>query len=185
VADVFSVLAADHERILALSNQLTGGSSAPADRPKERKAMADRLVMELSRHEVIEEMLFWPAVRERADDGAQMSAMALSQERTGKRALNELIHVSPGNEEFDTLTHTIAALLREHISYEQNIVWPKLRLRLSDGEASRLGDDLERAKRTAPTRPHPHVPANPGLLKTVGPVAALLDKARNTVIRRG
>jgi hypothetical protein len=182
---VFSVLAADHERILALSNRLTGGSSVPPDWPVKRKAIADQLVMELSRHEVVEEMVFWPAVRERADDGAEMTATALQQERTGKRILNELARTSPGNEEFDTLTHTVAAMLREHISYEQNIVWPKLRLRLSAEDALRLGDALERAKRTAPTRPHPHVPANPRLLKTVAPVAAVLDRARNTVIRHG
>jgi hemerythrin-like domain-containing protein len=183
VADVFAVLTADHDRILALSNQLTGGPAVPPDEPEERKAIAGELVEMLSRHEVIEEMLFWPAVREHADDGDQMSQVALEQEKTGKRMLNELVHTSPGNEEFDTLTQALAGLLREHISYEQNIVWPKLRLRLSEEEAHRLGEDLQRASHTAPTRPHPHVPPDPRLLRTAAPAMALLDKARNAVIR--
>ncbi len=54
---------------------------------------------------------------------------------------------------FDTLANTAAANLREHISYEQNIVWPKLRLRLSDEEACRLGDELDRARQTRPPGP--------------------------------
>lgn len=184
MADVFHVLAADHDRIFALADQLTGSKSVPPDKPKERKAIADELVMELSRHEVVEEMLFWPVVRERLDSGAEMCQIALDQEKNGKRVLNEIVHVAPGNEEFDTLAHTVAASLREHISYEQNIVWPKLRLNLSDEDAARLGQEIEDAKRVAPTRPHPHVPADPGLLKTVAPVAAVLDRARNAVIRR-
>ena len=184
MADVFSVLAADHYRILALSNQLTGGSSVPPDEPKKRKAVADELVMELSRHEVAEEMLLWPAVRERVDDGAQICRTALDQEKTSKRVLNELVHTKPGNEEFDTLVNTVAAELREHISYEQNIVWPKLRLRLSQPEALGLGAEIERARRRAPNRPHPHVPPDPGLLRKVAPAAAALDRMRNAFVRR-
>jgi hypothetical protein len=129
-------------------------------------------------------MLLWPVVRDRADDGAALRAAALEQEATGKRLLNELVKTSPGNEEFDTLTHSVAAMLREHVSYEQNIVWPRLRLRLSAEEASRLGAEAERAKRQAPTRPHPHVPAHPNLLKRIGPAAAVLDRARNAPVRR-
>jgi hypothetical protein len=184
VEDVFTVLAADHDRILALSGRLTGGASPPLAGPRERKAVADELVMELSRHEVVEEMLLWPAVRDRADDGGELSAVALEQEAAGKRLLNELVKTSPGNEEFDTLTHSVAALLREHISYEQNIVWPRLRLRLSAEEARQLGARAERARRQAPTRPHPHVPPRPGLLKRIGPVAAMLDRVRDAAVRR-
>jgi iron-sulfur cluster repair protein YtfE (RIC family) len=183
MADVFTVLAADHDRIFALSNKLTGTSAPPPDRPKERKAIAGQLVMDLSRHEVVEEMLLWPAVRERVDDGPQICEIALEQEHNGKRLLNELVHVAAGSEEFDTLANAVAASLREHISYEQNIVWPKLRLRLTGEEARRLGAEIEQAKRRAPTRPHPHVPPNPSLLKTLAPAAAVLDKARNALIR--
>jgi iron-sulfur cluster repair protein YtfE (RIC family) len=182
--DVFSVLKAGHDRILTLSGQLTGPSRIPPDRPRERKAIANQLVMELSRHEAVEEMVFWPAVRERVDGGAAICEVALDQESTGKRLLNELLHVSAGNEEFDTLTQAVAASLREHISYEQNIVWPKLRLRVTDEEARTLGAEMERAGRLAPTRPHPHVPPNPALLRKLSPAAAILDRARNALIRR-
>jgi hypothetical protein len=115
----------------------------PRDQPEERKAIADQLVMELSRHEAVEEMLLWPAVRERADHGEQMCEIALDQERVGKRVLNELVH-----------------------------------------KARRLGAEIERAKRLAPTRPHPHVPPNPKLLRRLAPAAAVLDRARNAMIRR-
>jgi iron-sulfur cluster repair protein YtfE (RIC family) len=183
VADLFAVLAADHERILGLTQQLTGGSADPPVGPKGRKAIATQLVAELSRHEAAEEIVFWPLVAGRLDDGESMAGVALDQESAGKRVLSELVRVSPGNEEFGSLTHTVAAHLREHITYEQNVVWPKLQLRLSDSESAELGDKLERVERRAPARPHPHVPADPRVLKTVGPAAALLDRARNALTR--
>jgi iron-sulfur cluster repair protein YtfE (RIC family) len=136
--------------------------------PAERKAIADHLVAELSRHEAAEEMIFWPVVRERLAGGAAMTETGLDQEPPGKRMLSELIHVSPGDEEFSTLTHAVAAHLREHITYERNVVWPKLELHLATGEARALGDRLASARRCAPARPHPHVPADPALLKAVG-----------------
>lgn len=184
MADLFSALSADHDRILALVAELTGGSAEPAAGPKQRKRIAGHLVEELSRHEVAEEIVFWPLVRERLEDGEPMIEVALDQESAGKRTLNELVHVSPGNEEFDTLAHTVAAHLREHITYEQNVVWPKLELKLTRQEREELGGKFERAERLAPVRPHPHMPADPRLLKTVGPAAAVLDRARN-VLRRG
>ncbi len=182
--DVFTVLAADHERILALSGRLTGRAEPAPAGPRERKAVADELVMELSQHEVAEEMLLWPVVRANAEDGQELCATGLEQEAAGKRLLNELVKTSPGNEEFDTLTHSVAAMLREHISYEQNIVWPRLRLKLSQEEARRLGAEIAQAKRRAPARPHPHVPARPELLKRLAPAAAVLDRARNAMVRR-
>jgi hypothetical protein len=41
------------------------------------------------------------------------------------------------------------------------------------------------AKKSAPTRPHPHTPASPGVLKTVGAAAAVTDKARDAMTGRG
>jgi iron-sulfur cluster repair protein YtfE (RIC family) len=184
LADLFAVLAADHERIFALSNRLTGASALPPDEPGRRKAVADELVMELSRHEIVEEMLLWPAVRERVDDGAEICATALDQEHYGKRALNELVHVRAGNEEFDDLANTIASHLRKHITYEENIVWPKLRRKLTGDEANRLGAEARQAERLAPTRPHPHLPPDTRLLRTMAPAAALLDRVRNLFVRR-
>jgi Hemerythrin HHE cation binding domain len=183
MADLFEVLAEAHDRIFGLANELTGGASDPLATPKERKAIADRLVAELSRHEAAEEMIFWPLVRERVADGESMTGVALDQEKVGKRVLNELVHVSPGDEEFGSLTHTVAARLREHITYEQNVVWPKLQLCLSKAERAELGQRFARTQRWAPVRPHPHVPPKPALLKAVAPAAAILDRARNLFYR--
>ena len=45
------------------------------------------------------------------------------------------------------------------------------------------GDQLA-GKATAPTRPHPHTPPSPGVLKAAGPAEAAADRARDVVTHR-
>ncbi len=63
-------------------------------------------------------------------------------------------------------------------------MWPPLREALSPEQADELGDKLEAGKSTAPTRPHPHTPPSPGVLKAAGPAVAAADRARDAVTHR-
>lgn len=180
-----ALLAADHERILELSTWLTGGAGDPPPDLRERQHVAEQLVMEVSRHDAAEEQLFWPLVRRRVPGGDDLARAALEQEGGAKRLLHELGHMSPGDEDFRTLCFRVASHLRDQLTYEQNQIWPKLQLHVPNEELEQLGERLELAKRTAPTRPHPHLPADPKLLATVGTAVAFVDRARDAVTRRG
>ena len=69
--------------------------------------------------------------------------------------------------------------------FEETLVWPGLRTALNSERAAELGTQIAEGKKTAPTRPHPHTPASPGVLKTAGPAAAVADKARDAMTGRG
>ena len=56
----------------------------------------------------------------------------------------------------------------DHIAYEQEVVWPLVQGAVRHDELVRLGDQLEAAKKIAPTRPHPDTPPSPGVSKTMG-----------------
>ena len=58
---------------------------------------------------------------------------------------------------------------RKHIAFEETQVWPGLRTVLPTETAADLGTKIAEGKKTAPTRPHPHTPPSPGVLKTAGP----------------
>ena len=66
------VLAADHAEVKALLAELEHGPDEPAGTDQDgldlRKRMTQALVIEASRHEALEEMFFWPAVREHHPD---------------------------------------------------------------------------------------------------------------------
>ncbi|MBV8997306.1 MAG: hypothetical protein JO287_27250 [Pseudonocardiales bacterium] len=48
---------------------------------------------------------------------------------------------------------------------------------MSDQARRELGEELLAAKNLAPTRPHPHTPASPGVLKTAGVAAATVTRS--------
>ena len=73
---------------------------------------------------------------------------------------------------------------REHIEFEQEVVWPKLEAAVPREELEKIGQQLELAKKIAPTRPHPETPPNPLLLKTLGMLTAVLDHLRDAITGR-
>ena len=189
MADVFTVLAKDHEEVKGMLAELEKGptkaTGAGEDQLALRKRMAEELVIEESKHEALEEMYFWPAVREHLPDGETLAATATHQEQEGKEVLNKLDKLQPDEAEFEQLLAKFITDGREHIAFEETQVWPGLRTALSREQAEEIGTKIAEGKSTAPTRPHPNTPPSAGMLKTAGPVAAAADKMRDKVTGRG
>jgi len=152
----FDVLARDHEEVKRMLAELELGPTvavgANSDQLALRKKMVEQLVIEESRHEAVEEMYFWPAVREHLSDGEDLANQALAQEQEGKDILGRLDKLGPEDEAFETLLAQFASAGRAHIAFEETTVWPGLRDALSAAEADDLGRELEQGKETAPTR---------------------------------
>ena len=186
---VFEVLSRDHEEVKQMLSEFekgpTAANGASPDQLALRKKMAETLVIEESKHEAVEEMYFWPAVRDRLPDGGRLADEATGQEQQAKRVLDRLDRTGADDPEFEKLLGQFITAGREHIAFEEARVWPGLRSALTSTEAEELGEKLELAKKTAPTRPHPGTPPLPGVLKTTGPVVAVADKARDAVTGRG
>jgi hemerythrin-like domain-containing protein len=189
VSNVFDVLRKDHEevkRVLAeLESGPTAASGANPDLLVVREKMVEELIIEESKHEAVEEEYFWPAVRDRVPDGDRLADHAVEQEQAAKYVLNDLIGVKADDPKFEELVGAFITDGREHIAYEEDNVWPELRKTLSAEEAEELGRKIVEGKKLAPTRPHPHTPPKPGILKTAGPAVAAADRARDVVTGRG
>jgi len=186
---VFHVLGHDHDEVKRMLADLEAGPTAATGASDSdlarRKKMVEQLVIEESRHEAVEEMFFWPAVGDKIPDGGQFAGTAIEQEQEGKEVLDKLDKLDASEPEFEQLVTTTIQAGRGHIRYEETQVWPRLRTALSAQEAGDLGDKIEQGKKTAPTRPHPHVPASPTALKLVGPAVAAADRARDAASGRG
>lgn len=189
MSDVFDILAADHAEVKRLLTALEDSQGRPADVSDAvldaRKRIAQQLVIDSSKHEAAEEQYFWPTVRKHLSDGGRLADYAISQENEAKDLLDKLDGLRASDPEFDKLIRTFIPAAREHIEFEEDRVWPKLRAVLTSEEATDLGKQVARAKEHGPTRPHPHTPANPTVLKTVGSAAAVVDRLRDAVTGRG
>lgn len=187
--DVFEVLGQDHQEVKRMLAELEQGPTAATGASDNhlalRKKMVEQLIIEESKHEALEEMYFWPAVRDKLEDGDRVADTATGQEQEGKEVLAQLDKLAADQPEFEQLVSTFIAAGREHIGYEEGQVWPQLRSQLTPDEARRIGDKIAEGKKTAPTRPHPNTPASPGVLKTAGPAVAAADRARDAATGRG
>jgi hemerythrin-like domain-containing protein len=184
----FDVLASDHEQVKELLSHFEAAPAASGTNDSllaARKKMAETLVIEESKHEAVEEMYFWPVVREHLPDGDKLADKAIGQEQEGKGVLAKLDKLDADNPEFERLIAEFITAAREHIAFEETQVWPALRAVLSEEQSFKLGDKLAEGKKTAPTRPHPRTPASPGVLKAAGPAAAMADHARDAATGRG
>jgi Hemerythrin HHE cation binding domain len=186
--DAIEFLHADHERVLDMLARLEADGPAvagsDADHLRRRRDLVTELVVAESQHEAVEEQYFWPAVRSWLPDGERLAAHAVQQEQEAKHVLARLDKLSADEPEFERLVAQVIADGRAHIAYEQDEVWPKLRETATVQDMRKLGEQMAAAKKSAPTRPHPHTPASPGVLKTVGVAAAAMDKARDAATGR-
>ncbi|GAA0327564.1 hemerythrin domain-containing protein [Actinoallomurus spadix] len=187
--NVFDVLRKDHEEVKkALAELERGPTAATGASPEQlqiREKLVEQLIIEESKHEAVEEEYFWPAVRDKLPDGDRLADEATDQEQKAKYVLDELKDLKGDDPKFEQLLGKFIADGREHIVYEEERVWAPLRGVLSAEEADKLGTKLEEGKKLAPTRPHPHTPPKPGILKAAGPAVAAADRVRDAVTGRG
>jgi hemerythrin-like domain-containing protein len=186
--NAFEVLAKDHDEVMRMLAELEVGpvaaTGASSDQIALRGQIVQQLVIEESKHEAVEEMYFWPIVRERLANGDDLADLAQDQEQQGKFILDRLDKVTPGDEEFEAQVAHFIQTGRAHIAFEEETVWPALRAALTADEAENLGRELEDGKENAPTRPHPNTPTSPGLRKVAGAVVAAADRLRDAATGR-
>ena len=119
---VFDVLAQDHAEVKRMLAELelgpTAATGADADQLALRKRMVQQLVIEVSKHEAVEEMYFWPAVRSHVTDGTDLANQAQGQEQEGKEVLARLDKLAPEDEAFEVRLSQFITAGRAHIAFE-------------------------------------------------------------------
>lgn len=142
-----------------------------------RQATFDQLRQLLAVHEAGEEMVIRPATRRLV--GAEVAEACNKQEYEAAHALAELEKLDVAGVQFAARLTEFEAEVSEHAIYEEDEEFPELLARLSVEEQQKMGERLLKAQKAAPTHPHPAVAGSTVAHYTVGPFAALLDKARD------
>jgi hemerythrin-like domain-containing protein len=182
--DALTFLRQDHKSVLGMLEVLYEAPSSSGAEVSGLETMVTNLVIAESQHEAIEEQFFWPAVRDALSDGDALADKAIEQEQVGKKLLQQLEDGKPGEAAYQEALQQFVQAAREHIAYEQDVVWPQFEAAVGREQLEKLGEKLERAKKIAPTRPHPDTPPNPLVLKTMGKGAAIVDHVRDAFTGR-
>ena len=182
--DALTFLREDHKSVLGMLEVLDGAPSGSGAQESGLETMVTNLIIAESQHEAIEEQFFWPAVRKALENGDGLADEAIAQEQAGKKLLQRLEDGKPGEADYHDALQEFVKLGREHILYEQEVVWPVFEAAVGRDEQEKIGEKLEVAKKVAPTRPHPDTPPNSMVQKTMGTGAAIMDHARDMVSGR-
>ena len=97
-----------------------------------------------------------------------------------KVLLHECEDMDPNDERFTAKMTVMMENVRHHVKEEERDLFPQVRKVMSRARLLELGDGLEQAKQSAPTRPHPNSPDEPLGNTLVGGAVAVVDRARNT-----
>lgn len=171
--DAITLLKDDHKAVEKLFKRFEkAGDSAY----KEKATVADRIREELSRHAAIEEQLFYPVIRATVDDVEDLTLESLEEHHIVKWVLSELDDMDPTDERFTAKMTVLIENVRHHVEEEEDDLFPKVRKALGRKELGELGDAMERARRVAPTHPHPRSPDTPPGNIAVGAAAAVADR---------
>ena len=148
---------------------------------KTKRSVVDKVIEALSVHAAIEEVVFYPAIRERLPDATGDVLEALEEHHLVKLTLSELERLDADDERFTAKMTVLMENVRHHVREEEQQLFPQVRSEFTRAELGDLGEALRSAKRTAPKRPHPHSPDTPPGNVVASALVAPIDAARSAV----
>jgi hemerythrin superfamily protein len=175
--DAIQVLTTDHREVEQLFAQVesSGGGS-------QNEQAVQKIVRELSIHAAIEEQVVYPVMRRSLPDGESKVEEAIEEHQAVKEALAEIERLGSSPQADQTLQKLMGDV-RHHVQEEESELFPQLRQAVGQDQLDDMGAALEKAKKMAPTHPHPNAPSTPPGNVVGGAAAAVIDKARDAIFR--
>jgi hemerythrin superfamily protein len=177
--DAITLLKNDHADVEKLFKTYEGlGDRAY----KSKQKTVSGIIKALSMHAVIEEQVFYPAVRADVAGANEDVLEAIEEHHIAKWVLNELQDLPPTAENYDAKVTVLIENVRHHVKEEEKSLFPDVRKALGRTRLNELGEDLARAKKTAPTSPHPRSPSTPPGNLVAAPLAKAADSLREKIL---
>lgn len=177
--DAIELLTQDHREVDRAFDEFESTTD-----PERRKEIAREVITELSIHAGIEEVAFYPTVKEALPDLADEIDHDLEEHKEAKQLLSDIQGMDPGAAEFESTFEQLITDVRHHVEEEENDLFPKVREAFTDEELRDLGQAMQDLKGKVPTDPHPHAPQEPPANVALGPIAGVLDRLRDGIRQR-
>ncbi len=172
---VIDRLLEDHQQVRQGFAKITGADS------NERWDLFMDLMNDLVRHEVAEEEIVYPVVRQEIHNGEMLAAERVGEESRAEELMAEMEKRGRADDGFTENLGRLKADVLAHAEAEEATIFPALAAALSRDRLVQLGEKFAKAKRLAPTHPHPNAPDSPPGNVVLGPVAAMADRLRDAI----
>jgi len=138
--DALDLLIEDHENVKSMFEQYEElGERAHVSKHK----LALQICDALTRHTMIEEEIFYPAVRQAIKDDDIMDE-ALVEHASAKDLVAQIQAMQPGDELFDAKVKVLSEMIDHHVGEEEGEMFPKVRKTKLDLE--QLGAEMAARK---------------------------------------
>ena len=178
--DVIELLEHDHREVEEMFAEFDKATD-----PKERRTIADKIIIELVRHSEAEEQAVYPAMKKALSDGEQLVEHEISEHSEAEQLMKQLDGMDPQDAQFPVLMGQLKSAIEEHVREEETDAFPRFRDAVSKDELDKLGTVVQALKKIVPTHPHPMAPDHPPFNALLAPGAALVDRVRDLLTGRG
>jgi hemerythrin-like domain-containing protein len=172
--DLITVLTEDHRELRQLFTELemlSGGENL-------RRVLTDQMIIEMVRHSVAEEAYLYPVCRAHLPDGGWIVEEAHADHLRLENIMRQLEEPGLPDDQFSFLLDWLISGTRRHMTDEEHRVFPLLAKHVSGVDLVRLGENAQRSKSLAPTRPSPEEKNKPLLHMLLASGAGLVGRAR-------
>jgi len=133
----------DHRKVKQLFSEY---ESAGEDAITKKQDIADKVFDELEVHSSIEEEIFYPAVRDNADEeGSRLVAEAIEEHRVVKTLIDELRELDADDEQFEAKFKVLSENVEHHADEEETEMFPVAKDALADN-VDQIGQEMQRRR---------------------------------------
>lgn len=143
--DALKVLKEDHKKVKTLFGEV----EALGDRAvSQRKKLFQQIDRELTIHAKVEETVFYPAFRRRANNGEEREEVleAYEEHNIVKTIIGELEDLDPKDETYKPKLNVLKELVEHHVKEEEGPMFKMARELFEKDELEELGERIVTAK---------------------------------------
>lgn len=177
--DVIELLEHDHREVEEMFAEFAAATTA-----KDKRTIADKVIIELVRHSEAEEQAVYPLMAKKIDGGKALVEHEIDEHSKAERLMKKMDGMDADDPELAVLMGQLKTAILEHIREEENEAFPKLRQAVDQSELDTLGTVVKGLKKILPTHPHPAAPDHPPFNALLSPGAALVDRVRDLLSDR-
>lgn len=139
--DAIDLLTDDHKRVQKIFDDF---ESADRDDAEAVQELVETACMELQLHSMLEEEIFYPAVRGRIDEDDQDAQDLLNEAEVEHETVDDLVaklqELEPDDAMYAAYFRVLMKLVSQHVNEEENELFPEVRS--MDLDLKQLGEDM-------------------------------------------
>jgi hemerythrin superfamily protein len=149
--DAIVLLKNDHKTVEKLFKQFEKLAKQGGQNTEAKAGLVAEIIQELTTHTYIEESVFYPAAKAAGPKDDVLESV--EEHHMVVWLLSELGGLDPADETYDAKVRVLMENVRHHVEEEEGELFPEVRKALGRKLLQDLGEQMEAAKKEAPSDP--------------------------------